>query len=148
MNIEKNIYIIKKIEDYKILCQKIIPTIKHNDFILLYGDLGAGKTTFTQFFLKELIAEENVTSPTFNILQIYENDSFLIHHYDLYRLKYEEELYEIMILSEKAECGKKNISIIEWPEVAENYLKKSNQIKMHFSILKDESRKIIMDYNN
>ena len=86
--------------------------------IALKGELGAGKTTFVQGFAKGLKVSEKyyITSPTFNIINIYPAESFTLCHIDLYRLASVEELeytgFDDLV-------GKKHILIIEWPELLE-----------------------------
>ena len=86
--------------------------------IALKGELGAGKTTFVQGFAKGLKVSEKyyITSPTFNIINIYPVESFTLCHIDLYRVASVEELeytgFDDLI-------GKNHILIIEWPELLE-----------------------------
>lgn len=63
--------------------------------ICLDGDLGVGKTVFTQGFAKGLGIEESVNSPTFTIIQIYEEGRLPLYHFDVYRIGDPEEMYEI-----------------------------------------------------
>lgn len=80
----------------------------------LSGELGAGKTVFTQGFAKGLGLTEAVSSPTFTILQIYEEGRLPMYHFDLYRIGDPEELFEIGC--EEYFYGK-GISLVEWPEM-------------------------------
>ena len=91
---------------------------KRKDAILLKGTLGSGKTTFAQFFIKHLTHAQNVQSPTFNIVNVYENEPCSIWHYDFYRIKNLNEIYELG-LEESLAYG---ISVIEWPELIENII--------------------------
>lgn len=87
--------------------------------ILLKGTLGTGKTTFSRFFIKKLAGDVTVSSPTFNIVQIYESPKGSIWHVDLYRLEEEAELEELGIF----EACHNYICLIEWPEIIEGFLK-------------------------
>ncbi|MGI6091922.1 MAG: tRNA (adenosine(37)-N6)-threonylcarbamoyltransferase complex ATPase subunit type 1 TsaE [Veillonellaceae bacterium] len=94
------------------------------DIICLAGNLGAGKTVFVQGIASSLNIEETVTSPTFNILNIYEG-SLSVYHFDLYRLDYAGQLLDIGFYEYTA--GRNGLAIIEWPnkfpdELPENYL--------------------------
>ncbi|MBY0580418.1 MAG: tRNA (adenosine(37)-N6)-threonylcarbamoyltransferase complex ATPase subunit type 1 TsaE [Rickettsiales bacterium] len=111
--------------------------------LLLYGDLGSGKTTFTKSIVENLGgAPENVTSPTFNLVHIYDVKKFRIWHFDLYRIKSEKELLNIGI-EDAMEDG---ILIIEWGEIAEKLLKK-NYLKAHIEFTNNEfNRRLILDY--
>jgi tRNA threonylcarbamoyl adenosine modification protein YjeE len=83
--------------------------------ILLIGGLGSGKTTFAKFFVRSLLKNEglNVSSPTFNIVQIYETEDGEVWHADLYRLNNFKDVLEIGLL----EAMQENICLIEWPEL-------------------------------
>ena len=105
--------------------------------ILLNGDLGSGKTTLAKQLIKALGVKDAVTSPTFNIVSEYRSENNgLIYHFDLYRIKQTEELYEIGF-EEYLESG--HICIIEWPEIAEPFLTSSvyTNVKIEW---KDEQR--------
>lgn len=89
--------------------------IKHNLIICLEGDLGAGKTLFTQGFCNALQVKEQVTSPTFNLMNVYEGTK-RIYHFDLYRLEQEEDLYEIGFYEYTDVEGEDEVVLIEWPD--------------------------------
>lgn len=89
---------------------------KPRDVILLYGDLGMGKTVFSRAFVQALTSpDEDVPSPTFTLVQLYDTDKGTIWHFDLYRLKQPDEVYELGF----EEALSDGISLIEWPERAE-----------------------------
>ncbi len=108
--------------DTENLGQELANELKVGDAICLYGNLGAGKTTLAGYIINCLIPEkQNVTSPTFNIVhQYYSRTGETISHFDLYRIKTTSELVEIGF----AEALEEGISIIEWPEIAEEYIKR------------------------
>lgn len=85
----------------------------------LTGDLGVGKTVFTQGFAKGLGIEESVNSPTFTILQIYEGGRLPLYHFDVYRIGSVEEMeetgYEEYIMGD-------GVSLIEWADLIEEIL--------------------------
>ncbi|MBY0408307.1 MAG: tRNA (adenosine(37)-N6)-threonylcarbamoyltransferase complex ATPase subunit type 1 TsaE [Rickettsiales bacterium] len=99
------------------LAQTLARAAQPGDCLLLRGDLGAGKTTFAQGFIRALAPAADVTSPTFNLVQTYPAHPATIWHFDLYRLKTPAELPEIG-LEEALENG---ITLVEWPEIAEGH---------------------------
>jgi|SaaInlStandDraft_4_1057021.scaffolds.fasta_scaffold101175_2 tRNA threonylcarbamoyladenosine biosynthesis protein TsaE len=101
----------KKLAD---LAKKISLYIKPGDILLLTGEMGAGKTTFTRYLLGFFNNKENVSSPTFTIINKYYCDSVLVFHIDLYRLDFVEDLLNIDIQSYLDR--KDAIVIIEWAE--------------------------------
>ena len=107
---------LQSLADTESLAVKIAANLSQGDLILLEGDLGAGKTTFTSFLIAEIcqIAPEKITSPTFNIMSEYESDKFgKIIHADLYRLSAEAEIFELGLLENISQ----EICIIEWPQI-------------------------------
>jgi tRNA threonylcarbamoyladenosine biosynthesis protein TsaE len=112
-------YILKSIAESQALALQIAQYLCAGDVVTFSGDLGSGKT----FLCREIIRfycgyDTIVQSPSFNLLQIYQADHLQIYHYDFYRLKSAEELYELGI--EEALNG--NIVLIEWPEIATHML--------------------------
>ena len=137
-------FISNSVEETKKIASEIAKNAKTKDTFLLKGNLGAGKTAFANGFITSLCGNQNVTSPTFNIVQIYKTlNNVEVWHYDLYRIKNELELYETGI----EEALENAICIIEWPEIAENFLKnlKTTQIEI---IKTEENRREITVINN
>tara|TARA_B100000965_G_scaffold367850_1_gene354102 strand:- start:47 stop:502 length:456 start_codon:yes stop_codon:yes gene_type:complete len=136
---------LRSIEDTAILSKKILNIINPGDTIFLYGEIGVGKTTFVRFLINHLqvankIKKSDVLSPTFNIVYDYDIGKIKILHYDLYRLKNYKDILELGIF----ESSKKDIKIIEWPELIRKkqkdridilfkYLKKTNSRKVEIS---------------
>lgn len=109
-------YTVNNEQESKQLAAKLAANIKPGDVITFSGDLGTGKTFFCREIIKNLCGKDTkVISPTFNLLQTYEYKDRLIYHFDLYRLKHPDEIYELGI--EEALSG--NICLIEWPELAD-----------------------------
>ena len=93
---------------------------ENGDLLLLSGKVGAGKTEFARLLIKATAKKENidieeVSSPTFSLIQSYEFKSCKISHIDLYRVKSELELFELGI----PDVFDNQITIIEWPEILE-----------------------------
>ena len=93
---------------------------KNSDLLLLSGKLGSGKTEFARLIIKAKAAKENVSieevsSPTFSLIQSYDFKYCKISHIDLYRVKSELELFELGI----PDIFDNQITILEWPEILE-----------------------------
>lgn len=113
-------------------------SLKKRDVVVFKGSLGAGKSFLCRHIIQYLMQKKvNVISPTFNLLQIYESDDYLIYHYDLYRLKNFEEIFELGI----EDALTNNICLIEWPEIIESILPKDT-IYIYLEILSDTARKV------
>jgi len=94
------------------LAARISALAEVGDVIALKGDLGCGKTSFARAFIRARGGAEEVPSPTFTLVQIYEFGSVAIWHFDFYRIKSPEEAWELGIEDAFIE----GISLIEWPE--------------------------------
>lgn len=108
----------------------------------LYGDLGSGKTTFTQAVAKIFGIKEDITSPTFVIEKIYDtgkNNFKKLVHIDAYRLESPKELSALDW--EKTMGDPKNIIFIEWPERVLEVIPK-NHAKIYFKFLSENEREI------
>jgi len=125
----------------KYLACKIANKIKSGETILLYGQLGVGKTTFVRFFINHLQKKTNseiteVPSPTFTIMYEYVANQKIIQHYDFYRVKNYKELNNIGIFEDN-----RVVSIIEWPGKIK--FKPKNRIELKFRYSKKfENRNI------
>ena len=125
------------------LAGEIAGCVDKQSIILLYGDLGAGKTFFSKAFINffakaENRAEENVISPTFNIVKTYNTKNFTIFHFDLYRIKHQSEVFELDL-----DEAFSNVSLIEWPEIIEDILPYKTFV-LHFK-LEDGKRSCIVE---
>ncbi len=89
-------------------------TLSHGDIVLLTGDLGAGKSVFCRAIVRTLMEQPDldVPSPTFTLVQTYDAPAATLWHFDLYRLKDAEEIYELGW--EDALSG--GIVLVEWPD--------------------------------
>ena len=133
---------ISSLKDLHKFTNKISRIILPGDYLFLFGEIGVGKTTFARqlinvFELKNNIKKSEVPSPTFNILFEYELKDFIIKHYDLYRLKNEEEIKNLELF----EIEEKNITLIEWPELIKN--KPTNRIDLFFKYTKDMKQRVL-----
>ncbi len=108
--------------------------LKEGDCLALYGNLGAGKTTFTSFLVKALNIEEKVSSPTFTLINEYSSSNMVIKHIDAYRLSMQDDIGIEEFLTN-------SLVIIEWPENLEKFLP-SNHMKIFFEYSNDEEREL------
>ncbi len=111
-------YISKSEEDTINFASQFASKLQLGNIIILSGDLGAGKTKFTQGILKYFNLENEISSPTFTIVNEYTDSTIPIYHFDVYRLADIEEFYAIG----GEEYFSKGICIIEWGELLENIL--------------------------
>ena len=115
-------------EETKEFAKKIAAHSKKGDIIVLSGELGSGKTKFTEGFLEQFNLQDELSSPTFTIVNEYDAPDFPIYHFDVYRLEDTDEFYAIG----GDEYFSKGICIIEWGEKIEELLPKS-YLKISFS---------------
>ncbi len=114
----KNNYQLNSKKDTVHFAKLIAPQLKAGDVLALSGELGAGKTFFTQCLCQALGINESVTSPTFVILNEYFTGRIPVFHFDLYRLQEEYEVLDLGI-TDMIDSG---ITVIEWPILAEKLL--------------------------
>ena len=114
--------------------------LKKKDIIVLSGDLGSGKTKFTEGILSFFNLQDEISSPTFTIVNEYNSESTNIYHFDVYRLEDSSEFYEIG----GEEYFENGICIIEWGELIKDALPE-NYIKITFSKEESYSNSRILD---
>ena len=119
-------------EETKNVAKKIAKKMGKTGVIILNGELGAGKTKFTEGFLSYFELEKEISSPTFTIINEYKNKKATIYHFDVYRLADIDEFYAIG----GEEYFSKGICIIEWGEIIQEALPE-HYIKI--DIKKDEN---------
>lgn len=104
----------------KKVARDIAQNMGASGIIVLNGELGAGKTKFTEGFLSYFGLENEISSPTFTIVNEYKNEKASIYHFDVYRLSDIDEFYAIG----GEEYFSRGICIIEWGEIIEEALPK------------------------
>ncbi|MBS3738617.1 tRNA (adenosine(37)-N6)-threonylcarbamoyltransferase complex ATPase subunit type 1 TsaE [Mesohalobacter halotolerans] len=114
--------------------------IKHSSLktYLFFGEMGVGKTTLIKALVKQLGSEDNVSSPTYSLVNEYMSKGKPIYHFDFYRINSIEEVYDIGFeeyLSQEAHI------IIEWPELIKP-LWPEKFVKIELNLVDDEKRKI------
>lgn len=156
----------KSAEETQTFAQEFASSLKSEEVLLLYGNLGAGKTTFMQGFAKGLGIEQRIISPTFVIVRKYEfsfssrmnmrdiseknkisqqvqNDITSLYHIDLYRTESDADLESIGI--QEILEDKNVIVAIEWPEKLGKYLPKK-RIEIGFNTIGENERRIRVDF--
>ena len=113
------------------LAVKISKKLKRGDIVFFFGEMGVGKTTFIKYLIQEFqrvnkLKQIEVTSPTFNLLNEYQIGKTKINHYDLFRLKSNEEIKNLDLFSDK----QNTITLIEWPQMIKE--KPENLIEFNF----------------
>ena len=91
----------------------------NNQVVVFYGDLGSGKTTLIKKLCESIGVEDNISSPTFALINEYYSEKKPIYHIDLYRVKSKEEALDIGIEEYMYSDG---ICLIEWPQIIEDLL--------------------------
>lgn len=126
-------------EETKLIAKKIASKLKKMDIIILQGELGSGKTKFTEGILEYFNLQDEISSPTFTIVNEYNTPALNIFHFDVYRLSDIDEFYAIG----GEEYFEKGACIIEWGEMIESILPK-DYVKIIFERnYEDENKRII-----
>ena len=106
-------YVSKNESDTIAYAKEFAKALNKDDIIVLSGDLGSGKTKFTQGILEYYGLDDEISSPTFTIVNEYINDKISIYHFDVYRLNNEDDFYDIG----GEEYFGNGLCIIEWGEI-------------------------------
>ena len=112
------------------IAKKFSKILKIGDLVFFHGEIGVGKTTFIRHLINNFQKNKNlklteVTSPTFNLVNEYEINNLLIQHYDLFRIKDNNEIKHIGLF----ENYNKIITLVEWPEkIEKKFIKKIDLI--------------------
>ena len=127
---------ISSIRELEKIANKIKKKLSPGDVVFLYGEIGVGKTTFARLLINSFenekkIKKSEVLSPTFNIVFEYEVKKFTIKHFDLYRLKNDNDIKNIGLY----ENLEQSITLIEWPELIKN--KPQNRLDLFFKYEED-----------
>jgi len=138
---------ISSIRELEKIADKIKKKLLLGDVVFLYGEIGVGKTTFARLLINSFESEKKikkseVLSPTFNIVFEYEIKEFTIKHFDLYRLKNDNDIINVGLY----ENLEQSITLIEWPELIKN--KPQNRLDLFFEYKEDYNERSLIIKTN
>ncbi len=131
---------VNNLQELDTAARQILSNFPNDRIFLLYGDMGAGKTTLVNSFCRVLEVPDSTSSPTFSIVNEYSSPHGPIYHFDFYRLKHEEEAldmgYEDYFYTD-AYC------FVEWPEKISNLLPEKSR-RITITVVSPSSRTILV----
>ena len=138
---------ISSIRELEKIADKIKKILLPGDVVFLYGEIGVGKTTFARLLINSFenekkLKKSEVLSPTFNIVFEYKIKEFTIKHFDLYRLKNDNDVKNIGLY----ENLEQSITLIEWPELIKN--KPENRLDLFFEYKEDYNERSLIIKTN
>ena len=138
---------ISSIRELEKITDKIKKILSPGDVVFLYGEIGVGKTTFARLLINSFenekkLKKSEVLSPTFNIVFEYEIKELTIKHFDLYRLKNNNDIKNIGLFENLEE----SITLIEWPELIKD--KPQNRLDLFFEYAEDYNERSLIIKTN
>ena len=130
-------YISNSVEDTLTIAENIESEKFENMVICLDGELGSGKTVFVKGFASALGIDDNITSPTFNIIKEYLNGELPLYHMDVYRL---DEVSEDIGIRDYYNMG--GVTIIEWAEIIKDKLPEE-RLEITFKLVDEDTRVLV-----
>lgn len=130
-------------QETMLFAEKLANTVGKGVVFTLTGDLGAGKTHFVKGFAKGLGSQMLVTSPTFTLLNVYDDGKFPVYHFDMYRLSSKEEAEELGFNEYFDLQSLDGVVLVEWPEQVEGLIN-CPHIEVKIEKLEGDKRKIVV----
>ena len=131
--------LLKNLSGIEVAAQTFVNQMSDKKVFAFYGEMGVGKTTFIKAVCKVLGVKETISSPTFAIVNEYKKgDDKPIYHFDFYRIKNLEEVYDF---GYEDYFYSENLCFIEWPELVEDLLP-DNVVKVYITLDDNEERLI------
>lgn len=140
-----DVFTVKNLKETKKLAHRFASSLNGGEVVLLVGEMGSGKTTFTKEVFRYLGYKGIVNSPTFTIMQEYHVRKFSLLHYDLYRIENPEESYNFGIEDNIKNRDINTILFVEWPERITKFLK-GDFIVVQIAKTGEESRSFSISY--
>ena len=137
-----NKFISKSEQDTINFAENFASQLHKKDIVVLSGDLGSGKTKFVQGILKHFGLENEISSPTFTIVNEYDANNQKIYHFDLYRLESMDEAFDIGV-EDYFDSGA--VCLLEWPERIEDILPEDT-VKINIKVNDDDSRTLTLNF--
>jgi tRNA threonylcarbamoyladenosine biosynthesis protein TsaE len=122
---------IQELDSVSLFLQQVIDRTK---IVLFSGEMGAGKTTLIKEFCKYIGVKDEVSSPTFSLVNEYESSLGPVYHFDLYRIRSEEELYDI---GYEYYFFSGYLCLVEWPEMASGIIP-TEHVMVNIRVEKDQ----------
>jgi tRNA threonylcarbamoyladenosine biosynthesis protein TsaE len=130
--------------DLPVVASAIINLTESHKLVAFYGQMGAGKTTLIKQICSQLGVIQEVSSPTFALVNDYETSTQqIVYHFDFYRIKNLEEVYDI---GYEDYFYSNNLCLMEWPENIEPLLQNEEVLKVHMKPLGEGSREVVLEY--
>lgn len=130
--------------DLPVVASAIINLTESHKLVAFYGQMGAGKTTLIKQICSQLGVIQEVSSPTFALVNEYETSTQqIVYHFDFYRIKNLEEVYDI---GYEDYFYSNNLCLMEWPENIDPLLQNEEVLKVHMKPLGEGSREVILEY--
>lgn len=128
------------IDELPRVAAEIIAQAQHTNLVTFYGQMGAGKTTLIKTICAELGVDEEVSSPTFSLVNEYQTKTGkMVYHFDFYRIKSIEEVYD---MGYEDYFYSNAICLIEWPEMIAELLDGEPQLQIHINPENEHTRQI------